>query len=169
MRKCHHHARWADRHGSSVSHVQDFRTGYFTLASPKALFVAQLAGSFMGVLFAPAIYKFYTVSFPIGIPGTQYSVPFAKVYRLMAVVSANGAQQPHANFEEPFCCRSVKHHHSAVAAWSCCTCCSAVLHTGKSSARAIPTRIVRLTTQASTTCRTTAWLSGVASSAPRWR
>ncbi len=69
---------------------QDFRTGYYTLASPKALFVAQVAGSFVGVLFAPAIYKFYTTSFPIGIPGTQYSVPFATVYRLMAVVSANG-------------------------------------------------------------------------------
>jgi len=59
--------------------LQDFRTGYYTLASPKALFVAQLAGSFVGVLFAPAIYKFYTASFP-----------FATVYRLMAVVSANG-------------------------------------------------------------------------------
>lgn len=70
--------------------LQDFRTGYYTLASPKALFVAQLAGSFVGVLFAPAIYKFYTASFPIGVPGTQYSVPFATVYRLMAVVSANG-------------------------------------------------------------------------------
>lgn len=70
--------------------LQDFRTGYYTLASPKALFVSQLAGSFVGVLVAPGIYKFYTVSFPIGVPGTQYSVPFATVYRLMSVVSANG-------------------------------------------------------------------------------
>lgn len=55
--------------------TQDFRTGYYTLASPKALFVAQLAGSFVGVLFAPAIYKFYTTSFPIGKPGTQVPAP----------------------------------------------------------------------------------------------
>ena len=55
--------------------TQDFRTGYYTLASPKALFVAQLAGSFVGVLFAPAIYKFYTTSFPIGKPGTQVCAP----------------------------------------------------------------------------------------------
>ena len=70
--------------------LQDFKTGYYTLASPKALFVSQLAGAFCGVLVAPGIYKFYTTSFPIGIPGTQYSVPFATVYRLMSVVSANG-------------------------------------------------------------------------------
>jgi uncharacterized oligopeptide transporter (OPT) family protein len=70
--------------------LQDFKTGYYTLASPKALFVSQLAGAFCGVLVAPGIYKFYTTSFPIGVPGTQYSVPFATVYRLMSVVSANG-------------------------------------------------------------------------------
>lgn len=52
--------------------------------------MSQLAGAFCGVLVAPGIYKFYTTSFPIGIPGTQYSVPFATVYRLMSVVSANG-------------------------------------------------------------------------------
>jgi OPT oligopeptide transporter protein len=52
--------------------------------------VSQLAGAFCGVLVAPGIYKFYTTSFPIGVPGTQYSVPFATVYRLMSVVSANG-------------------------------------------------------------------------------
>lgn len=71
--------------------LHSFQTcSYYTLASPKALFVAQLTGAFFGVLVAPGIYKFYTVSFPIGIPGTQYSVPFATVYRLMSVVSANG-------------------------------------------------------------------------------
>ena len=52
--------------------------------------MSQLAGAFCGVLVAPGIYKFYTTSFPIGVPGTQYSVPFATVYRLMSVVSANG-------------------------------------------------------------------------------
>jgi OPT family oligopeptide transporter len=70
--------------------MQDFKTGYYTLASPKALFVSQLGGAFFGVLVAPGIYKFYTTSFPIGVPNTQYSVPFATVYRLMSVVSANG-------------------------------------------------------------------------------
>ncbi len=33
--------------------LQDFRTGYYTLASPKALFTAQIVGAFLGVLISP--------------------------------------------------------------------------------------------------------------------
>ena len=43
--------------------VQDFRTGYYTLASPKALFTVQVCGAFLGVLYSPAVYTFYNHAF----------------------------------------------------------------------------------------------------------
>lgn len=33
--------------------MQDFRTGYLTLSSPRAMFLAQLTGALMGVVIAP--------------------------------------------------------------------------------------------------------------------
>ena len=46
-----------------VSYAQDFRTGYYTLASPKALFTVQVCGAFLGVLYSPAVYTFYNHAF----------------------------------------------------------------------------------------------------------
>ena len=43
--------------------AQDFRTGYYTLASPKALFTVQVCGAFLGVLYSPAVYTFYNHAF----------------------------------------------------------------------------------------------------------
>ena len=57
---------------------QDFRTGYYTLTSPRSLVAAQLVGAFIGVLFAPGVYAFYTHSFNVGVD-YEYSVPYAKV------------------------------------------------------------------------------------------
>ena len=58
--------------------MQDFRTGYYTLTSPRSLVAAQLVGAFIGVLFAPGVYSFYTHSFDVGVD-YEYSVPYAKV------------------------------------------------------------------------------------------
>ena len=60
---------------------QDFRTGYYTLTSPRSLVAAQLVGAFIGVLFAPGVYAFYTHSFDVGVD-YEYSVPYAKVLTL---------------------------------------------------------------------------------------
>jgi len=38
---------------------------------------AQLVGAFIGVLFAPGVYAFYTHSFDVGVD-YEYSVPYAK-------------------------------------------------------------------------------------------
>ena len=43
--------------------AQDFRTGYYTLASPKALFTVQICGAFLGVCFSPAVFTFYNHAF----------------------------------------------------------------------------------------------------------
>jgi uncharacterized oligopeptide transporter (OPT) family protein len=36
--------------------LQDFRTAYITQTHPTAMFVAQLAGTAMGVVFAPLVF-----------------------------------------------------------------------------------------------------------------
>ena len=69
--------------------LQDFRTGYYTLASPKALFSVQVVGAFLGVLFAPAVFAFYNHAFKIGVD-YLYSAPYAGIYRGMGIVAANG-------------------------------------------------------------------------------
>lgn len=56
---------------STLPRVQDFRTGYYTLASPKALFCCQLVGAGLGVLWSPAVYAFYNNAFQIDV---QYQV-----------------------------------------------------------------------------------------------
>ena len=74
---------------------QDFRTGYYTLASPKALFTVQILGAFLGVLFSPAVYTFYNHAFKIGVD-YLYSAPYAGIYRGMGIVAANGVSTlPH--------------------------------------------------------------------------
>ncbi len=74
---------------------QDFRTGYYTLASPKALFTVQVLGAFLGVLFSPAVYTFYNHAFKIGVD-YLYSAPYAGIYRGMGIVAANGVSTlPH--------------------------------------------------------------------------
>ena len=69
--------------------LQDFRTGYYTLASPKALFSVQIVGAFLGVLFSPAVFAFYNHAFKIGVD-YLYSAPYAGIYRGMGIVAANG-------------------------------------------------------------------------------
>ena len=75
--------------------MQDFRTGYYTLASPKALFSVQVVGAFLGVCFSPAVFAFYNHAFKIGVD-YLYSAPYAGIYRGMGIVAANGVSTlPH--------------------------------------------------------------------------
>ena len=69
---------WKMAHNFLLLASQDFRTGYYTLTSPRSLVAAQLVGAFIGVLFAPGVYAFYTHSFDVGVD-YEYSVPYAKV------------------------------------------------------------------------------------------
>ena len=82
----------------SSTWAQDFKTGYYTLASPKALFFAQLVGAFVGVLFAPAVYAFYTHSFDVGVD-YDYSVPCAS--SLLFALAVSPLQ--HFALDRPLC------------------------------------------------------------------
>jgi OPT family oligopeptide transporter len=70
--------------------MQDFKTGYLTSSSPRAMFVAQLVGAIMGCVIAPLCFLMFYSSFDLGVPGTQYAAPYATVYRGMAVLGAQG-------------------------------------------------------------------------------
>ncbi|KAF5445273.1 hypothetical protein F2P56_034338 [Juglans regia] len=71
--------------------MQDFKTGYLTLASPRAMFVSQLIGTSMGCVIAPSVFwLFYNAFGDIGVPGSEYAAPYAIVFRNMAIVGVEG-------------------------------------------------------------------------------
>lgn len=59
--------------------TQDFRTGYITLASPKAMFVSQVVGAIMGVFLAPLTFQLFWSTGEVGHPDGPYPNPLAKV------------------------------------------------------------------------------------------
>ncbi|URD78212.1 OPT oligopeptide transporter protein [Musa troglodytarum] len=67
--------------------MQNFRTGYLTLASPRSMFASQVIGTAMGCVIAPCVFwLFYKAFDDIGKPGTQYPAPYALIYRNMAIL-----------------------------------------------------------------------------------
>ncbi|XP_039120081.1 probable metal-nicotianamine transporter YSL7 [Dioscorea cayenensis subsp. rotundata] len=71
--------------------IQDFKTGYMTLASPRAMFISQVIGTAMGCLISPTIFwLFYKGLKDVGVPGSEFSAPYALAYRNMAVLGAEG-------------------------------------------------------------------------------
>ena len=71
--------------------MQDFKTGYLTLASPRSMFVSQLIGTAMGCIISPCVFwLFYKAFDDIGLPGSQYPAPNAVVFRNMALLGVGG-------------------------------------------------------------------------------
>jgi OPT family oligopeptide transporter len=71
--------------------MQDFKTGYLTLASPRSMFVSQVIGTAMGCVIAPCVFwLFYKAFSDIGINGSEYPAPYAIVYRNMAILGVDG-------------------------------------------------------------------------------
>ena len=69
---------------------QDFKTGYITKASPRAMFVSQIFGALLGAVLVPLCFLLFWNAFPIGDPSTLYSAPMATIYRGMAVLAVSG-------------------------------------------------------------------------------
>ncbi|CAA6673658.1 unnamed protein product [Spirodela intermedia] len=66
--------------------MQDLKTGHLTLASPRAMLLAQMAGTAMGCVLAPlAFFVFYGGGFAVGDPAGAFKAPYALIYRNMAV------------------------------------------------------------------------------------
>ncbi|KAJ8465987.1 hypothetical protein OPV22_028539 [Ensete ventricosum] len=71
--------------------MQDFKTGYLTLASPRSMFISQVIGTAMGCVIAPSVFWLFLKAFDdIGIPGSEYPAPNALVYRNMAILGVEG-------------------------------------------------------------------------------
>ncbi|XP_024316948.1 probable metal-nicotianamine transporter YSL14 isoform X2 [Brachypodium distachyon] len=71
--------------------MQDFKTGYLTLASPRSMFISQVIGTAMGCVISPCVFwLFYKAFSDIGKSGTEYPAPYAIVYRNMAILGVDG-------------------------------------------------------------------------------
>ncbi|XXG39530.1 hypothetical protein AAC387_Pa01g0469 [Persea americana] len=70
--------------------MQDFKTGYLTLASPRSMFISQAIGTAIGCVVAPSIFWIFYKAFPLGVPGGGYPAPYATVYRGIALLSVGG-------------------------------------------------------------------------------
>ncbi|RZC71383.1 hypothetical protein C5167_034559 [Papaver somniferum] len=71
--------------------MQDFKTGYMTLASPRSMFVSQVIGTAMGCIISPCVFWLFVKAFDdLGIPGSEYPAPYALVYRNMAILGVEG-------------------------------------------------------------------------------
>nr|DAD32662.1 TPA_asm: hypothetical protein HUJ06_011513 [Nelumbo nucifera] len=71
--------------------MQDFKTGYLTLASPRSMFMSQVIGTIMGCIISPCVFwLFYKAFNDLGLPGSEYPAPYALVYRNMAILGVEG-------------------------------------------------------------------------------
>ncbi|QCD89225.1 Oligopeptide transporter [Vigna unguiculata] len=70
--------------------MQDFKTGYLTLASPRSMFVSQVLGTATGCLVSPLMFWFFHKAYTLGDPQGSYPAPYGEVYRGMALLGAKG-------------------------------------------------------------------------------
>lgn len=70
--------------------MQDFKTGYLTLASPRAMFFSQVIGTAMGCVFSPLIFWFFYKVYSAGDPTSSFPAPYGQMYRGMALLGAEG-------------------------------------------------------------------------------
>ncbi|KAG6602703.1 putative metal-nicotianamine transporter YSL7, partial [Cucurbita argyrosperma subsp. argyrosperma] len=71
--------------------MQDFKTGYMTLSSPRSMFVSQVIGTAMGCVISPCVFwLFYKAFDNLGQPDSTYPAPYATVYRNMALLAVEG-------------------------------------------------------------------------------
>ncbi|RVW91623.1 Metal-nicotianamine transporter YSL1 [Vitis vinifera] len=70
--------------------MQDFKTSYFTMASPRAMFLSQAIGTAIGCITAPLSFFLFYRAFDVGNPNGEYKVPYALIYRNMAILGVEG-------------------------------------------------------------------------------
>ncbi|XAR64011.1 hypothetical protein NMG60_11024198 [Bertholletia excelsa] len=70
--------------------MQDFKTGYLTLASPRSMFFSQVLGTAMGCVMSPLVFWFFYKAYPIGDPDGSYPAPYGLLYRGIALLGVEG-------------------------------------------------------------------------------
>ncbi|KAM0887302.1 hypothetical protein ACQ4PT_029117 [Festuca glaucescens] len=70
--------------------MQDFKTGYLTLSSPRSMFVSQLIGTALGCFIAPLTFWVYWTAFDTGDPDGVFKAPNAIILREMSILGVEG-------------------------------------------------------------------------------
>uniref|UniRef100_A0A7N0ULH9 Metal-nicotianamine transporter YSL7 n=1 Tax=Kalanchoe fedtschenkoi TaxID=63787 RepID=A0A7N0ULH9_KALFE len=70
--------------------MQDFKTGYLTLSSPRSMFVSQVIGTAMGCVSSPLVFWIFHKAYSVGDPTGSYPAPYGLMYRGMALLGAEG-------------------------------------------------------------------------------
>ncbi|KAH7284399.1 hypothetical protein KP509_34G052800 [Ceratopteris richardii] len=75
---------------SAADLMQDFKTGYLTLASPRSMLASQVLGTVIGCIVAPATFWIFWKAFPVGEEDGEYPAPYAVIFREMAMLGVEG-------------------------------------------------------------------------------
>ncbi|KAH6809804.1 YELLOW STRIPE like 7 [Perilla frutescens var. frutescens] len=70
--------------------MQDFKTGYLTLSSPRSMFISQVIGTAMGCVLSPLVFWFFYKAYSVGDPEGLYPAPYALMYRGIALLGVEG-------------------------------------------------------------------------------
>ncbi|XP_024178264.1 probable metal-nicotianamine transporter YSL7 [Rosa chinensis] len=70
--------------------MQDFKTGYLTLSSPRSMFFSQVFGTAMGCVMSPLIFWFFYKAYRVGDPTGSYPAPYGLMYRGIALLGVEG-------------------------------------------------------------------------------
>ncbi|XP_075495821.1 putative metal-nicotianamine transporter YSL7 [Primulina tabacum] len=70
--------------------MQDFKTGYLTLSSPRSMFFGQVYGTFLGCIMSPLVFWFFFKAYNVGDQSGSYPAPFAMMYRAIATLGVEG-------------------------------------------------------------------------------
>eukprot|EP00250_Pteridium_aquilinum_P009667 c18842_g1_i1 orf=38-2194(-) len=75
---------------SAADLMQDFKTGFLTLASPRSMLASQVLGTVIGCIVAPSTFWIFWKAFPVGQVDGQYPAPYAVIFREMALLGVQG-------------------------------------------------------------------------------
>mmetsp|Transcript_1238 Transcript_1238/g.3007 ORF Transcript_1238/g.3007 Transcript_1238/m.3007 type:complete len:690 (-) Transcript_1238:366-2435(-) len=70
--------------------IQDYKTGFLTRSSPRAMFFAQVLGTFLGCFLSPAAFFIFYNAFDVGNADGAYPAPYGEIYRAMAILGTEG-------------------------------------------------------------------------------
>ncbi|XP_022968466.1 metal-nicotianamine transporter YSL3-like [Cucurbita maxima] len=70
--------------------MHDFKTGHLTLTSPRSMLVSQAIGTALGCIVAPLTFFIFYKAFDLADPDGEYKVPYAIIYRNMAILGVEG-------------------------------------------------------------------------------
>nr|XP_043613930.1 probable metal-nicotianamine transporter YSL7 [Erigeron canadensis] len=70
--------------------MQDFKTGYLTLSSPRSMFLSQVIGTAIGCIMSPLVFWVFYRAYSVGDPHGSYPAPYGALYRGIAVLGSEG-------------------------------------------------------------------------------